>query len=102
MPLPPAKSSEKSPIVTTASTAAADDSRQLPARRLEIVAASSTPATMPITVLVAMSPTNSRAGSPPTIATQQDPRERKRQNRAGGIVECGFRDDRLGDLRPQP
>ncbi len=48
--------------MTTASTAAADDSRQIPARRLEIVAASSTPATMPITVLIPRSSANSTAG----------------------------------------
>jgi len=48
--------------VTTARTAAADDSRQIPARRLEIVAASSTPATIPITVLIARSTTNSLTG----------------------------------------
>ena len=50
-------------MVTTASTAAAEDSRQIPARWLEIVAASSTPATMPSTVLIARSTTNSSAGA---------------------------------------
>ncbi len=48
--------------MTTASTAAADDSRQIPARRLEMVAASSTPATIPITVLMPRLTTKSRAG----------------------------------------
>ena len=48
--------------MTTISTAAAEDSRQMPARLLEIVAASSTPATMPSTVLIPRSTTNSSAG----------------------------------------
>ncbi len=48
--------------MTTASTAAAEDSRQIPARWLEIVAARRTPATIPITVLTARSTTNSRPG----------------------------------------
>ncbi len=48
--------------MTTISTAAAEDSRQMPTRLLEIVAASSTPATMPSTVLIARSTTNSSTG----------------------------------------
>ena len=45
-------SSEKKLIVTTASTASGALSRQIPERSLEIAAASTTPATMPITVLM--------------------------------------------------
>ena len=46
-------SSEKKLIVTTVSTAIAALSRQIPERSLEIAAASTTPATIPITVLIA-------------------------------------------------
>jgi hypothetical protein len=53
-------------------TAAAADSRQIPARWLEIVAASRTPATIPSTVLIARSPAKSATGSaidpPPLIS----------------------------------
>ena len=48
--------------MTTVATASADDSRQIPALRLEIVAASSTPATRPITVLMPRSTANSATG----------------------------------------
>ncbi len=55
--------------MTTVSTASADDSRQTPARRLEITAASPTPATTPITVLIPRSTANSATGS----ATEASP-----------------------------
>ena len=55
-------SSEKKLIVTTASTAIGALSRQIPERWLEIAAASTTPATMPITVLMPRSTRNSLAG----------------------------------------
>ena len=50
-------------MATTASTARPADSRQMPARRLEIVSASSTPPTIPSTVLIARSTMKSAAGS---------------------------------------
>ena len=60
-------------MVTTVSTAAAADSRQMPARRLEIVAASNTPATTPSTVLIPRLPMKSLTGfaidPPPLITT---------------------------------
>ncbi len=71
--------------MTTASTAAAEDSRQIPARRLEIVAASSTPATRPITVLIARSPTNSRAG----VATDASPLSRTPANASARTAPVG-------------
>jgi hypothetical protein len=55
-------SREKKLIVTTVSTAMAALSRQMPERSLEIAAASTTPATMPITVLMPRSTKNSPAG----------------------------------------
>jgi hypothetical protein len=56
-------SSEKKLIVTTASTARGALSRQIPERSLEMAAASTTPATMPITVLIPRSTRKSLAGS---------------------------------------
>ena len=83
--------------------AAADDSRQIPARRLEIVAASRTPATIPITVLIPRLATKSRAGvaidPSPLIRT---PAKREREHRSGRVVERRLGDHRLGDLWPQP
>ena len=55
-------SSEKKLIVTTASTASGALSRQIPERSLEIAAASTTPATIPITVLIPRSTRKSPAG----------------------------------------
>ena len=55
-------SSEKKLIVTTASTAIASLSLQTPIRSLEIAAESTTPATIPITVLIPRSTRNSPAG----------------------------------------
>ncbi len=54
--------------MTTVRTASAEDSRQTPARRLEITAASPTPATTPITVLIPRSTRNSTAGSPTELS----------------------------------
>ena len=48
--------------MTTVSTAIAALSRQIPMRWLEIAAASTTPATIPITVLIPRSTRNSPAG----------------------------------------
>ena len=48
--------------MTTVSTAIAELSRQMPMRWLEIAAASTTPATIPITVLIPRSTRNSPAG----------------------------------------
>ena len=61
-PLPPAESSEKKLIVTTVSTASADDSRQTPERWLEMAAARPIPATTPSTVLISRSTRKSETG----------------------------------------
>ena len=71
--------------MTTASIAAADDSRQMPARRLEIVAASRTPATRPITVLIARSPANSRTG----VATDASPLSRTPASASASTAPVG-------------
>ena len=71
--------------MTTARTAAADDSRQIPARRLEIVAASSTPATIPITVLIPRSTTNSRAG----VAIEPSPLSRTPASASASTAPVG-------------
>ena len=95
-------SSEKKLIVTTVSTASAEDSRQMPVRWLEIAAARPNPATTPITVLMPRSTAKSATGSPtelsPVITT---PASASARAAPVGIVERGLGHYGLGHLGPQ-
>ena len=71
--------------MTTISTAAPDDSRQIPARRLETVAERSTPATTPMTVLIARLPRKSRPG----VATELSPLNRTPASASASTAPVG-------------
>ncbi len=86
-----------------ASTAIAADSRQMPSRRVEMTADRATPATIPTIALSPSDRANSPTGAPSEwLPDTTEVGQRDGEHRAGRVVERGFGDHRLGDLRRGP